>query len=85
MKGAKFCGRLSCRLAQTDQEKDGGLSVHSTAYAEGGNRTHTGATSQRFLRPSRLPFRHFGQHDERVYLRMGSPSSSFGHRLPADR
>ena len=28
--------------------------------AEGGIRTHTGVYAQRFLRPSRLPFRHFG-------------------------
>ena len=29
--------------------------------AEGGIRTHTGVYAQRFLRPSRLPFRHFGK------------------------
>ena len=28
--------------------------------AEGGIRTHTGVYAQRFLRPPRLPFRHFG-------------------------
>ena len=33
--------------------------------AEGGTRTHTGLSPQRFLRPSRLPFRHFGQVRER--------------------
>ena len=31
-----------------------------TVGAEGGIRTHTGVYAQRFLRPSRLPFRHFG-------------------------
>ena len=30
--------------------------------AEGEIRTHTGYNSQRFLRPPRLPFRHFGRH-----------------------
>ena len=28
--------------------------------AEGESRTHTGISAQRFLRPPRLPFRHFG-------------------------
>ena len=48
------------------------LSTRRTALgAEGGSRTHTGQ-AQRFLRPSRLPFRHFGntttilsQHENR--------------------
>ena len=41
--------------------------------AEGGSRTHTGREAQRFLRPSRLPFRHFGachgQHRARAPAR----------------
>ena len=83
MKGAKL-RPVKLSVSENRPEKDLNLLMHSTASAEGGNRTHTGATSQRFLRPSRLPFRHFGRHDKRVYLRMDSPSSSFGHRLAAD-
>lgn len=44
--------------------------------AEGGSRTHTGREAQRFLRPSRLPFRHFGQ--DRVCARLRQSTAPGG-------
>ena len=43
--------------------------------AEGRSRTDTGYNSQRFLRPPRLPFRHFGPPGDINYPRLG-PSIS---------
>ena len=45
-------------------------SVHKALKrgAEGGTRTHTGFNSQRFLRPPRLPFRHFGTKCNRYII-----------------
>jgi RNA polymerase sigma-70 factor, ECF subfamily len=44
----------------------------------------TWGNPQRCLRPSRLPFRHFGTHGNRVYPNTNGPSSSFGHSLLVD-
>ena len=65
-----------CAVCRTVSRPDSGKYQMPCSGAEGRSRTGTGFNPQRFLRPPRLPFRHFGRQSARLDAANRVPSVS---------